>query len=94
MAKRIKYSVNPDVDYPRQIPGKVLVKTKDGATYEFKIDTTPGGPEYPMTKEEHVLKFKSLASTFLNKKATEAIIQTIDRLEELKNVCNLMEFCK
>lgn len=94
LAKRVKYTVNPEADYPREIPGKILVKTKNGATHEFKIDTTPGGPEYPMTKEEHILKFKSLASTTLNKKATEAIIQTIDRLEEVKNVRNLMELCK
>jgi 2-methylcitrate dehydratase PrpD len=94
LAKRVKYSADSSIDYPRLIPGKVLIKTKNGATYEFKVDTTPGGPEYPMTKEEHTLKFKSLASTFLNERATEAIIQTIDRLEELENVRNLMKFCK
>lgn len=94
VAKVVKYIAEPNVDYPRRIPGHVSVKLRNGRTHEFKVETNPGGPELPMTKEEHIEKFKSNASTILKEDKIREILDKLEHLEQLKNIQSLMALCR
>lgn len=94
LAKLVKYCVDPDIDYPRRIPGRVSIKTKSGATHEFSVETNPGGPELPMTKEEHIAKFKSNASVAIEEKTVQRILDRVNDLENAGNVQELMALCR
>jgi len=94
LAKGVKYVADPNTEYPKRIPGHVSVKMKSGITHEFKVETNPGGPEIPMTKEEHISKFKSNASIVLGEEAIRDMLDKLENLERVKNIQELMRLCR
>jgi len=90
LAKVVRYTEDPNTDYPKHIPGRVSLKMKSGKTHVFKVETNPGGPELPMTKEEHIAKFKSNASIVLGEETIREIIDELEHLERVRNVRELM----
>jgi len=94
VAKLVKYIAEPDIDYPKRIPGHVSLKLKNGKTHEFRVETNPGGPELPMTKREHISKFASNASTVLEEDKIREILDKLEHLEQLENIQTLMELCR
>lgn len=94
LAEVVKYTADPNIDYPKYMPGHVSIKTKNGKTYEFKVETNPGGIELPMTKGEHIAKFKSNASVVLREKTIREILDKLEYLEREKNIQELMGLCR
>ncbi len=94
VAKVVKYIAEANADYPKRIPGHVSIRLRSGKTHDFRVDTNPGGPDLPMTKEEHIEKFKSNASTNLKEDEIEEILDKLEHLEQLKNIQTLMALCR
>lgn len=87
LANRVEIVIDPDVDkaFPKRWPCKVEITTKDGKTYKASEEDRP-----PMTEEEVKGKFRRLAQKKLDRKAIEKIIKTVDRLETVRDVTNLL----
>jgi 2-methylcitrate dehydratase PrpD len=87
LADRIDIVVDPEVDkaFPQKWGVKVEITTKDGMRYRDSEEDRP-----KMSEEEVKNKFRRLAQKKLDKKAAEKIIKTVDHLETMRDVSNLM----
>jgi len=70
-------------------PALVTIKMKDGTTYVEQVDYAKGSIQNPMTVEELENKFRSLTSNILPARRVEAIIRTVQGIEELDNINRL-----
>jgi 2-methylcitrate dehydratase PrpD len=72
-------------------PAKVIIKLRDGTTYEDTVYAAKGSILNPMTKEEVYQKFRGFASVALPHHKTETIIETIAELKHVDNIRKLSE---
>jgi len=94
LASKVKLEADPEADdaYFKQgwkLLSKVTVKTKDGKLYEKTVDCPKGEPQNPMTAEELKDKFVDIASGVAGKKRAEKLLETIYKLDRLKNISAL-----
>ena len=63
-ARRVEMVLDPEVDsaYPRRWIGKVTVQTKDGRSFEGRVDEPKGDPGNTLSRDEINAKAKRLAS--------------------------------
>jgi 2-methylcitrate dehydratase len=78
--------------YPDGIPNKLIIKTTDGRTVEKKVTYPRGHAGNPMTDEEVIRKFKSLAGGVVSDATAERIVNTALSFHELDDVATLLEF--
>jgi 2-methylcitrate dehydratase PrpD len=95
MMERIHCVEDPELerDYPRKWPASVFLSTKSGQQYHTKIEFPKGDPENPLTWDELIHKFKSLASlVFTDRKCDEIIghVKKIELAEDLKDLSGLL----
>jgi len=88
LAKRVRFEVDPEAEanYPQKRMGGVVVKLKNGTTYQEKTEYAKGMPENPFSDEELRDKFRDLSSVVLPKQQVESIIEAVDCLEDLDDV--------
>jgi 2-methylcitrate dehydratase PrpD len=88
LAGRVRFEVDPDIDgvYPMRFPGFVEVCLRDGRVFSRRTDAPRGSPQNPMSRLDLQAKFRVLAGTYLGEDVTEAIIRTVDKLEELQDI--------
>lgn len=72
-------------------PANVMIKRKNGAIYEQTVHAAKGSVLNPMTKEEVCQKFIEFASVALPHHKTEAIIETVARLDSVDNIRELTQ---
>jgi 2-methylcitrate dehydratase PrpD len=72
-------------------PVKVMIKLKNGMVYEETVYAAKGSILNPMTKEEVYQKFTGFASAVLPDYKTEAIIETVAKLEHIDNTHKLSQ---
>ncbi len=78
--------------YPKGIPNKLIVRLSDGRTLEKKVDYPRGHAGNPMTDEEVVRKFRSLAAGVVSEATAERIVERSMSFERLADVGELLEF--
>jgi 2-methylcitrate dehydratase PrpD len=71
-------------------PSRVQVVTRTGNLYEAFVEYPKGSPQNPLTDTELRRKFTRLTDKILGKKQIEEIIQTVNNLENAKNVNSLV----
>lgn len=88
LAKRVRFEVDPEAEanYPQKRMGGIVVKLKNGTTYQEKTEYAKGMPENPFTDGELRDKFRSLSSVVLPQKKVDGIIEGIDSLEEYDDI--------
>jgi 2-methylcitrate dehydratase PrpD len=86
LAKKVRYELDPTIDYPRHFSGHVKIRLADGTVLEENQPHPRGGLESPLPPEEIETKFRDNAKVALSEKTVETIIATIRRLEELPKV--------
>jgi 2-methylcitrate dehydratase PrpD len=95
LMKKIKLSVHPDWKPGKDIydkrPDVMTVKLRNGKEYRHEVRTARGCPENPMTDEELLAKYRECAAPAIRDKAIERFIELVWKLEELKNVDELMQ---
>jgi 2-methylcitrate dehydratase PrpD len=81
---------NPD---PNALaPQRVTIHLKNGTSLSWRCETMLANPARPLTREQHVAKFRrclDFAETPLGPNAAERLIETVDRLEKVEDVRTL-----
>ena len=62
-----------------------------GKHLRHKVDFTKGDPEWPLTEDELLLKFRSLASYTIGQKQIEKAISLIMDLEQISDMRELVQ---
>jgi 2-methylcitrate dehydratase PrpD len=91
LARKVRYELDPTVDYPRHFSGHVKVFLKDGTVLEENQPHPRGGFEDPLPPAEIEEKFRANAGLTLSAAKVEDIIQTVQRLEELPAISILTD---
>jgi 2-methylcitrate dehydratase PrpD len=92
LAERIKCI--PKQDLQGRTPVTLEIKTKTGKMFSKTVHIMRGEPGRPLTYEQRLRKFRSCcrsaAKPLVNDKM-DALIRSVDRLEKLNNVNELVE---
>jgi len=91
LAKRVRYELDPALDYPRHFSGHVKIKLRNGAVLEENQPYPRGGLESPLPPSEIEEKFRANAGMTLPQKKVERIIATVRRLEDLAKIEELSD---
>src|ERR1041385_8821318 len=83
LAAKVRYEVDPKIDYPRHFEGHVQVKMKDGHVFTEDQLHPRGGYEDPLPPEEVEAKFHANARLALAEHDVEEIIRLVQQLETL-----------
>lgn len=71
----------------------VRVVTKDGREHVRKTDVAPGFPESPLSKEEHLRRFRdcvAFAPTPMSAEKVDGLMAAVARIEELEDVRRIL----
>ena len=91
LAAKIRYELDPTIDYPRHFSGHVKVKMNDGKVLEENRPHPRGGFEDPLPPAEIEGKFRANARLALSTSKVDEIVKLIDRLEEIPSIGILTE---
>lgn len=72
-------------------PAKVMIRLKNGKVYEETVAAGRGSILNPMEKEEVNQKFREYASAVLSCNRTDAIIETVEGLDRVDHVGELIQ---
>jgi len=86
LASRVRYELDPTIDYPRRFAGHVMARLRDGRVVEEAQDHPRGGPEAPLSREELLAKFRSNAGLLLPAAQVEAVIRGVSDIGTLPRV--------
>ncbi len=92
-----KISVRPHQEYtkryPRKMPAKIVVRLRDGTTYEHEVQDYPGLASHPFTWEDAVEKFDRLVADRIDDALYREIKEAVRALEGI-SVRDLMELLR
>ena len=91
LAAKVRYEVDPTIDYPRHFEGHVQLKMKDGSVFTEDQLHPRGGYEDPLPPEEVEAKFRANARLALAEDDVEEIIKMVQQLEALPVISRLTE---
>lgn len=82
---KVEITTDPEFDrqHPGKWPAKVELRTRDGKEYSAMVEFPLGDPENPIKDEDLQAKFKSLASTALEPRRVERIVNSVARTEKI-----------
>lgn len=89
LAKRVRYELDPTIDYPRHFSGHVKIKLKDGATFEANQPHPRGGMEDPLPRGELEEKFLANARLVLPKERARTVLSLLRDLERVQAITDL-----
>jgi len=95
MIETIDVTADPDLEKQGHNAIIMHVKTMQGIAYEKMVRSPRGGPESPLTREEHIERFNNCfgyAGKPLPQENRQRILSMVSRFEELSNVCDLIPF--
>lgn len=78
--------------YPDGIPNNIIIETTDGKKVSKNVKYPRGHAGNPMTDEEVVKKFKTLATGVVSDATMDRIINTAMAFDKLDDVSKLLEF--
>ena len=91
LAAKVRYELDPTIDYPRHFSGHVKVFMKNGTLFEENQPHPRGGFEDPLPPAEIEGKFRGNARLALPMQKIDEIVKLIDRLEEIPSIRILTE---
>jgi 2-methylcitrate dehydratase PrpD len=91
LATKVRYVLDPTIDYPRHFSGHVKVTMADGRVFEENQPHPRGGLEDPLPPAEIVEKFRVNAGLALPASQVDDIVVTVDRLEEISSISLLTD---
>jgi len=87
----IEFSEEYQALYPQQWNSDLELYTTDGKKFFAKSGPIKGDPDNPLSEEESIEKFESLAGSVLGKSNSQKIAKEILRLEDCSNVKEIIE---
>jgi 2-methylcitrate dehydratase PrpD len=91
LAAKVRYELDPTIDYPRHFSGHVKVKMADGKVFEENQAHPRGGLEDPLPPAEIEAKFRANAGLVLAESKIEKVLDLVTRLEQLPAIAILTE---
>ena len=91
LAKKVRYALDPTIDYPRHFSGHVKINLDDGTVLEENQPHPRGGFEDPLPPGEIEEKFRSNARLALPEGKVEEILDSVRRLERLPAIAQLTD---
>jgi 2-methylcitrate dehydratase PrpD len=88
---KIKYSFLQDLGHGLNLPQEVMVKLKNGSEYTCRVEKVKGSVGNPLSDNELTSKFRDCASSILNSKETNKVLELLYHLEDLENITGLMK---
>jgi 2-methylcitrate dehydratase PrpD len=90
-AARVRYVLDPTIDYPRHFSGHVKVFLNDGTVLEENQPHPRGGFEDPLPPQDIENKFRANAKLALPAANVEKIVDAVRHLEQLPSIGSLSE---
>ena len=91
LARKVRYELDPTIDYPRHFSGHVKVRMADGKILEENQPHPRGGFEDPLPPEEIEAKFRANAGLVLAAPKIERILNLVKGFEQLSSVAILTD---
>ena len=91
LAKKVRYELDPTIDYPRHFSGHVKIKLVDGTVLEENQPHPRGGFESPLSPEEIEAKFLANARLALSEGRLDVIVKSVKTLEQLPSITDLTD---
>jgi 2-methylcitrate dehydratase PrpD len=91
LAKRVRYVLDPTIDYPRHFSGHVKITLDDGTVLEENQPHPRGGLEDPLLPGEIEEKFRANARLALPAMNVERILDNVRQLERLAAISALAD---
>lgn len=93
LGRRITISPDDNPDPNALSPVTVTVRLRDGSSHVATVETVYGNPAKPMSREEHLAKFRRNVAFCGTVPAVqgEALIQAVDTLEDMEDVRGLVD---
>jgi 2-methylcitrate dehydratase PrpD len=88
LAKRVEIVLDPEIEkvYPEKFANKVEIILNNGKKFEARVDFPTGSPENPMSFDQVVEKFESLANKVVTKDRIDTIVEYVERIEKLDDI--------
>jgi 2-methylcitrate dehydratase PrpD len=91
LARRVRYVLDPTIDYPRHFSGHVKITLDDGTVLEENQPHPRGGLEDPLPPEEIEEKFRANARLALSAANVERVLELVRQLERLPAISALAD---
>jgi 2-methylcitrate dehydratase PrpD len=91
LAKKVRYALDPTIDYPRHFSGHVKITLDDGTVLEENQPHPRGGLEDPLPPGEIEEKFRANARLALSAEKVERILVNVKQLERLPAIAQLTD---
>jgi 2-methylcitrate dehydratase PrpD len=91
LAKKVRYELDPTIDYPRHFSGHVKIRLADGTILEENQPHPRGGFESPLPPEEIEAKFRANARLALAERQLDLIVKSVKTLERLASITALSD---
>lgn len=91
LAKKVRYELDPTIDYPRHFSGHVRINLDDGSVLEENQPHPRGGLESPLPPEEIEEKFRANARLALSQEKVNRIVDLVRQLEQLPSITVLSD---
>ncbi len=91
LASKVRYVLDPTIDYPRHFSGHVIITLADGTVLEENQAHPRGGLEDPLPPQEIEEKFRANARLALPKENVEGILEIARQLERLRTITELSD---
>lgn len=91
LAAKVRYELDPTIDYPRHFEGHVIVRMNDDTVFEENQLHPRGGLEEPLPPEEIEAKFRANARLALSEGRIEEIVEMVRGIEQLPTIRMLTE---
>jgi 2-methylcitrate dehydratase PrpD len=91
LAAKVRYELDPTIDYPRHFEGHVTVRMNDGTVFDENQLHPRGGLEDPLSPAEIEEKFRANALLALPVGQVDEIVRMVNGLEELPTISILTD---
>jgi len=94
LVKKVEVKADPDIDEKNIMECAIEVRTKDGHILRSNVSAIKGSPLNPMSVQECIEKFKKCVNysrKIVSKGRLEEILNTLEDLENLKDIRILMD---
>jgi 2-methylcitrate dehydratase len=93
LVPKIKARANEEFErlFPSTQSCEVEIRTRTGQVYSCRVDYPKGDPRHPLTDQELMHKFSSLADGVLTRERQQLGVRMINHLESVRDIGELMD---
>ena len=93
LMERVTCIRDPELNryFPEKWPARVAIETTDGRHFTKRLDHPKGDPENPLSWDELIAKFTSLAGQVLPASQCDTIVRLVREVDQLEDISELVE---